>query len=303
MTNVRFFQGTEMETNIAINLAQGNLLLADGGTGSMLMEAGLPPGFPPEAWNVEHPEQVLALHHAYLEAGSQVILTNTFGGNRIKLAKFGMGESAREFNLSAVKLARQAADGKAYVAGDIGPCGEMMAPMGKLTYDLAFETFSEQATALVEGGVDLIWVETMSDLNEARAAVVGARQATDLPIFCSLSFGKKARTMMGVSPRQAAQELWPLGLNAIGANCGEGLEMIPEVLKQMREVLPNAPLIAKPNAGLPRLAQGKTVYDQQPAEFASRMVEFIALGAQVVGGCCGSGPAHIAALSKSITSR
>jgi len=292
-----------MEADITVKLAQGILLIADGATGSMLMEAGLPPGSPPEVWNVEHPEQILALHTAYLEAGSQIILTNTFGGSRVKLGKFGVGESARDFNLSAARLARQAADGKAYVAGDIGPSGELMSPMGKLTYELALETFSEQASALMEGGVDLIWVETMSDLVEAHAAVAGTRQVTDLPIFCSLSFGKKARTMMGVSPRQAAQELWPLGLTAIGANCGEGLEMIPEVLKQMREVLPDAPLIAKPNAGLPRLVQGMTVYDMQLEEFASRMVEFIALGAQVVGGCCGSGPAHIAALSRVVTAR
>jgi 5-methyltetrahydrofolate--homocysteine methyltransferase len=214
-----------------------------------------------------------------------------------------LGEKAREFNLSAVELARKAANGKAYVAGDIGPSGELMAPIGKLTYEDALEAFREQAEALVEGGVDLIWVETMSDLVEARAAVSGARQVTNLPVFCSMSFGKKARTMMGVSPRQAAQELWPLGLTAIGANCGEGLEMIPEVLKQMREVLPDASLIAKPNAGLPRLVQGVTVYDMQPEEFAPRMLEFVGVGAQVLGSCCGSGPAHIAALSKAVATR
>lgn len=292
-----------MKEDITVKLAQGVSLIADGATGSMLMEAGLPPGTPPEAWNVERPEQVLALHRAYLEAGSQIILTNTFGGSRVKLDKFGVGDNVRELNIAATNLARQAAKGKAYVAGDIGPSGELMAPMGKLTLDLAVETFSEQALALLEGGVDLIWVETMSDLAEAHAAVVGIRQVSDLPVFCSLSFGKKARTIMGVSPKQAAQDLWPLGLTAIGANCGEGLEMIPEVLKQMREVLSTAPLIAKPNAGLPKLVQGNTVYDMLPEDFASHMIEFITLGAQIVGSCCGSGPAHIAALSRAITTR
>ena len=285
-----------MDIPVPIYLSKNNLLIADGATGSILMEAGLPPGMPPEIWNVEKPEKVMALHKAYLDAGSKVILTNTFGGSQIKLRKFGLGDRTREFNIAAVGLARQIAGGKAYIAGDVGPIGELMAPMGSLTYDHALESFSKQVEALVDGGVDLIWIETMSDLSEARAAVVAARQVTELPVFCSLSFGKKGRTMMGVSPKQAAQELWPLGLSAIGANCGEGLDMIPEVLLQLREVLPHAILITKPNAGLPRLVKGKTVYDMTPSEFATRMTEFIALGARVVGSCCGSNPYYIAAL-------
>lgn len=282
------------------HLQSGSLLIADGATGTMLMSAGLPAGSAPELWNVERPDQIIALHHAYLEAGSQIILTNTFGGSRIKLDKFGLGERTRELNLAAVALAKQACQGQAYVAGDIGPSGELMQPMGMLTYDLALQAFAEQAAALADGGADLLWVETMTDLSEAKAAVAGARQVTDLPIFCSLSFGRKARTMMGVSARQAAQELWPLGLSAIGANCGEGLEMIPEVLRQMREVLPDAPLIVKPNAGLPKLIAGQTTYDLQPADFAAQMEEFVDLGAQVIGSCCGSSPAYIAALRDSL---
>jgi methionine synthase I (cobalamin-dependent) len=285
-----------MEQSLRQYLKTGNVLIADGATGTMLMAAGLPAGAAPELWNVEHPEQITALHSAYLGAGSQIILTNTFGGSRLKLDKFSLGERTQELNLAAASLARQASQGRAYVAGDIGPTGELMQPMGSLTYDMALQAFSEQAAALAQGGVDLIWVETMTDLSEAKAAVAGARQATDLPVFCSLSFGRKARTMMGVSAKQAAQELWPLGLSAIGANCGEGLEMISEVLRQMREVLPDAPLIVKPNAGLPRLVAGQTTYDLNPDDFAVRMKEFITLGAQVIGSCCGSSPAYIAAL-------
>jgi 5-methyltetrahydrofolate--homocysteine methyltransferase len=281
-------------------LAHGKLLIADGATGTMMMAAGLPAGAAPELWNIERPEQVLALYLAYLDAGSQIILTNTFGGSRLKLAKTGLAERVHELNLAAARLARQAAGDAAYVAGDIGPTGELMAPMGPLTEELAFEVFSEQAAALVEGGVDALWVETMSDLAEARAAVTAARQAGDLPVFCSLSFGKKARTMMGVTPKQAALELWPLGLTAIGANCGEGLDMIPEVLAQMRQTLPEATLIAKPNAGLPKLVGGQTVYDLLPDEFASRMARFVDLGAQIVGSCCGSSPAFISALAKRV---
>ncbi|MEW5868791.1 MAG: homocysteine S-methyltransferase family protein [Chloroflexota bacterium] len=280
-------------------LASGKRLVADGATGTMLMAAGLPPGTAPEVWNVEQPEKVLALHAAYLQAGSQIILTNTFGGSEIKLAKTGVTGRAYELNLAAARLARQAADGRAYVAGDIGPTGELMHPMGSLNYEKALETFSEQAAALVEGGVDALWVETMSDLQEARAAVTAARQAGDLPVFCSLSFGRRGRTMMGVRPSQAAEVLWPLGLTAIGANCGEGLEMIPEVLRQFREALPEAVLIAKPNAGLPRLVQGETVYDVGPEAFAGCIVEFGELGAQIVGACCGSSPAFIEAIANS----
>jgi 5-methyltetrahydrofolate--homocysteine methyltransferase len=289
-----------MDTKLKDHLAQGKLLIADGATGTMMMAAGLPAGTAPELWNAERPDQVLVLYSAYLDAGSQIILTNTFGGSRLKLGKTGLAQRTRELNLAAARLARQAANGHAYVAGDIGPTGELMAPMGTLTDELALEVFSEQASALVEGGVDAIWVETMSDLAEARAAVTAARQVTDLPVFCSLSFGRKARTMMGVTPKQAALDLWPLGLSAIGANCGEGLEMISEVLTQMRQALPEATLIAKPNAGLPKLLDGKTVYDMEPAQFAKRMVEFIDLGAQIVGACCGSSPAYISALAERV---
>ncbi len=286
-----------MDTKLKDHLAQGKLLIADGATGTMMMAAGLPAGDAPELWNAERPDQVLALYLAYLDAGSQIILTNTFGGSRLKLGKTGLAERTHELNLAAARLARQAANGLAYVAGDIGPTGELMAPMGSLTYEQAQEVFSEQASALAEGGVDAIWVESMSDLAEARAAVTAARQVTDLPVFCSLSFGRKARTMMGVTPKQAVIELWPLGLSAIGANCGDGLEMIPEVLAQMQQALPEAILIAKPNAGLPKLVDGKAVYDMEPAQFATRMAEFVELGAQIVGSCCGSSPAFISALA------
>ena len=282
-------------------LADGEVLVADGAAGTMLMAAGLPPGAPPDLWNVEKPEQILKLHRAYIDSGSRIILTNTFGGNRIKLDKAGLGDRASELNLTAVALARQAAGDRAYVAGDIGPTGELMQPLGPLTYDAAVEAFAEQAAALTEGGVDLLWVETMTDLQEARAAVTGARQAADLPVFCSLSFGRKGRTMMGVSGKQAAEELWPLGLAAIGVNCGEGLDMIPGVLEAMRLAAPGAPLIAKPNAGLPRLIAGETVYDVEPPQFAARVSEFVALGAQIVGFCCGSSPDYIASISRSVS--
>lgn len=290
-----------MDLNLTDYLEAGKILVADGATGTMLMSAGLPPGMSPELWNVEQPEKIIALHRAYLEAGSQIILSNTFGGCSIKLGKVGIADRTRELNLAAGRLACQAAGGKAFVAGDIGPSGELMQPLGSLTYADARTSFAEQAAALSEGGVDAIWVETMSDLEEARAAVEGAKEATSLPVFCSLSFTRKRRTIMGVTPRRAALELWPLGLSAIGLNCGEGLDMVPDVLSEMKDAVPEAVLIAKPNAGLPKLVQGATVYDVKPEEFSRRMSEFVELGAQVVGSCCGSSPDYIAELVKQIS--
>lgn len=279
-------------------LREGNLLIADGATGTMLQAMGLPAGTAPELWNVERPDAIRAHHRAYLDAGSGVILTNTFGGSRLKLERTGgLGQRVVELNRAAAVVAKEAADGQAYVAGDIGPTGELLAPYGTLRYEEALEVFAEQALALVEGGVDLLWVETMADLNEARAAVEGAKQVTDLPVFCSLSFGSSGRTMMGLTPTQAAETLWSMGLAAIGANCGEGIEPVVGALVEMRAVLPEAPLIAKPNAGLPRLEEGRTVFDLQPAEMATHVAHLVERGAQVIGGCCGSTPEHIAAMA------
>ena len=279
-------------------LQQGKVLLADGATGTQLQAMGLPAGTAPEPWNVENPAAIRAHHRAYLDAGSQIILTNSFGGNRLKLETAGgLGDRTAELIQAAAALARAEANGDAFVAGDVGPTGELLQPYGLLSYEDAVGVFAEQARGLAEGGADLIWVETMSDLNEAKAAVEGAMQATDLPVFCSLSFGASCRTMMGVDPAQAANELWPMGLAALGANCGEGLEVIPKVLEGIRAAQPGVVLIAKPNAGLPHLQNGETVFDLGPESFAEHMPHFIELGAQVVGGCCGSTPAHIAAVA------
>ena len=287
--------------NILTWLREGKILLADGATGTQLQAMGLPAGAAPEPWNIENPAAIRAHHRAYLDAGSQIILTNSFGGNRLKLKTAGgLDDRTDELNRAAATLARAEADGKAYVAGDMGPTGELLQPYGLLSYEDTVKVFAEQARSLAEGGADLIWVETMSDLNEAKAAVEGALRASDLPVFCSLSFGASGRTMMGLSPAQAANELWPLGLAALGANCGEGLEVIPKVLEGMREAQPDVVLLAKPNAGLPHLQDGRTVFDLGPEAFAEHMPRFVALGAHVIGGCCGSTPAHIAAVADAL---
>jgi len=287
--------------DIKAALAAGKLLIADGATGTMLMAAGLEAGRAPELWNVERPEDILALHRAYVDAGSNIFLTNTFGGNRTTLSRHGLGARVRELNLAGARLAREVAGDGVYVAGDMGPTGALLKPYGPMSQEEALDVYTEQASALAEGGVDLLWIETMSELGEIKAAIQGAL-TTGLPVFCTMSFDGNARTMMGVRARVAAQQLWPLGLTAIGLNCGEGLEMVPKVLEELRAGAPEAVLIAKPNAGLPRVEAGRTVYDVMPQAFAEASARFVALGAQVLGSCCGSGPDYIRALAERFAS-
>ncbi len=284
-------------------LASGAVLVADGATGTMLQAAGLPTGLPGEAWVLEAPEQILALHRAYLAAGSQLILTSTFGGTRLRLQRAGLQARVPEINRQAAELAREAAGDDVYVGGDIGPTGEMMKPLGSLTYDQAVEVFAEQAEALAAGGVDCIYVETMSALDEARAAVSGARQVTDLPVFCTFSFDTRGRTSMGVTPKQAAEVVASLGAAGVGANCGHAPEDVLAILPQLQQAAPGLFLVAKPNAGIPRLVNRQVVYDAGPERMAELARQYVALGASVVGACCGSAPQHIAAISQALSLR
>ncbi len=291
-----------MRADILERLASGDVLIADGATGTMMQTAGLPTGTPGEAWVLERPEEIKRLHRTYVEAGSQLILTTTFGGTRARLKAAGLDVQVAEINRRAAELARQVAGDNLYVAGDVGPTGEMMVPLGPLTYEAAVELFAEQARALAVGGADVIYVETMSDLNEARAAVEGARQGCDLPVFCTFSFDTHGRTSMGVSPPQAAQAMAALGVPAIGANCGHAPEELLDILPQMREAAPDAYLIAKPNAGIPRMVKRRVVYDATPERMADLAVRYVGLGARIVGTCCGSSPAHIAAIREAVLS-
>jgi len=289
-----------MRLPILQRLTSGEVLIADGATGTMLQTAGLPAGMPGEAWVLERPEEIMGLHRAYVEAGSQIILTTTFGGTRVRLKKAGLDVQVAEINRRAAELARRVAGDDLYVGGDIGPTGEMMAPIGPLTYEAAVELFAEQAQALAAGGVDIIYVETMSDLNEAKAAVEGAQQACDLPVFCTFSFDTHGRTSMGVSPTQAAQAMAALGVSATGANCGHAPEELLDILPQMCQAAPDAYLIAKPNAGVPRMVKRQVVYDATPERMAELARRYVGLGARIVGTCCGSSPAHIAAIREAV---
>jgi len=279
-------------------LSAPGILIADGATGTMLQRAGLPAGMAPERWNLENPDAIRALHQGYVAAGADLILTNTFGGTRLRIEKWGLADQVREINLAAARLARQMAAGdRVWVLGDIGPTGQLFEPMGPLTHTGATAAFAEQAAALAEGGVDGILVESMSDLNEAAAAVEGVRQATDLPLLVTMSFDSHGRTMMGVEPAQAARQFSALGVDVMGANCGRTLSETLEAVRQMREAVSDATLMAKPNAGLPHSAGGELVYDVTPEIMADYARRFAALGVKVFGGCCGSTPAHIRAVA------
>jgi 5-methyltetrahydrofolate--homocysteine methyltransferase len=289
-------------TKFTDRLSQGGILIADGATGTTLQQMGLPSGAAPERWNLENPAAIRALHRGYVEAGSDLVLTNTFGGSRLRLEMEGLGDQVREINLAAARLAREVAGDQVMVLGDMGPTGQLMEPMGALTYDDAVAVFAEQAAALAEGGVDAILVETMSDLNEAKAAIEGARQVTELPILVTMSFDTHGRTMMGVKPVDAVKELWAMGVDAVGANCGRTLSENLEAIQQMREALPEATLMAKPNAGLPRMEGVESVYDVTPEIMAEYAEKFAALDVKIFGGCCGSTPEHIKAVSRTLHS-
>jgi 5-methyltetrahydrofolate--homocysteine methyltransferase len=284
-------------------LAGGGPVLADGAMGTMLFTAGLQFGDPPEMWNVAQPQGsiVRQIHRAYLDAGSRIILTNTFGGNRLRLSLHSNERHVGEINQMAVVLARaeiDAAGGSALVAGDIGPTGSIMFPMGLLPYDEAVEVFAEQAAGLVAGGVDLIWIETMSDLDEIHAAIEGVRRvAPEIPIIATMTFDTRGHTMMGVSPERAVHALIGWGADAIGGNCGNGPNEIIPVIAKMRAAAPDALLVAKSNAGMPELVDMKAVYKAEPPVMAEYALDVRNAGASIIGACCGSTPAHLSAMA------
>jgi 5-methyltetrahydrofolate--homocysteine methyltransferase len=289
--------------DILSRLKSDRVIVADGAMGTMLQAAGLPVGASPEGWLIENSDAVRDVQQAYVEAGSDLILTCTFGGTRTRLERAGLADRVTEINHRAVEIAREAAGDEGYVGGDIGPLGEFLAPLGTLTYEQAVEIFAEQAAALAEAGVDVLYIETMSDLNEARAAVEGAQKAApSVPITATLSFERGGRTNMGVRPERAAETLLELGVDALGANCGSTLEMTEGAIAKMHETAPQALLIAKPNAGVPRIVDRETVYDATPEDMAEYARRFVTLGARIVGGCCGSTPAHIAAIAQAVRS-
>jgi 5-methyltetrahydrofolate--homocysteine methyltransferase len=247
---------------------------------------------------------IRGIHRAYRAAGSRILLTNTFGGNRFRLALHGLDTRVAEFNEAAARLAAEVAHApgsRAVVAGDIGPSGGILAPLGDLERADAVKAFAEQAAALRAGGVDVFWIETMSALEEIDAALEGVRQAgPGVPVVITLSFDTHGHTMMGVNPEQAAKELTALGVAAVGGNCGLGPAELLPAMAAMRAFAPDALLVAKPNAGLPVLEDGRAVYRGSPGEMADFARRLSAAGVRIVGGCCGSTPEHLRAMAAAL---
>jgi 5-methyltetrahydrofolate--homocysteine methyltransferase len=281
--------------------------VGDGAMGTMLQRAGLPLDGCPEGWNRERPEAVRAVHAAYREAGAELLQTNSFGGNRFRLAGVGLGDRVTEINAAAVRLAREVGGpGRPLIAGTIGPIQawqELTASAAPLAADptrfALEEAFAEQAAALAAAGVDLFLIETMTDLAEALAVLKAVRAQAPLPVLVTMAFGRDGRTRAGHAPAEAAALLAEAGATAVGANCGAPSELLP-VLRQMRATLPDMPLVAQPSAGLPRLVDGQPVYDLDPdamGVWARRLVE---AGADLVGGCCGTTPAHLRAIHSAL---
>ncbi|MCB9136812.1 MAG: betaine--homocysteine S-methyltransferase [Caldilineaceae bacterium] len=286
-------------TPLLDRLEAGQILMGDGAMGTMLQSAGLTDGGAPELWNVARPDDIRAIHRAYAEAGAQLITTNTFGGTRARLKLHDLEDRVYELNRAGAALAREIADEfDALVAGDIGPTGELIEPVGPMTMDEARALFSEQVRGLIDGGADYILIETMSHLNEVEAAVQAVREVdAGIPIVTTMSFDTNFHTMMGVSPKEAVETIAQWGVPVIGANCGNGPAEIETVMTQMAQYRPEGVfLMAQSNAGLPRYVEGKIKYDGTPEVMADNAIRTRNLGINVIGACCGSTPAHIASM-------
>ncbi len=282
-------------------LQAGKVLVLDGATGTNLQRRGLPGGTPSDVWVLDNPDAVRQLHQDFLEAGSDIILTNTFGSTRLHLGHSGLADRFEQSNRKAVELARQVVgDSGALVGGSMGPLGEMLQPFGTISEADAQETYAEQARVLSEAGVDLLVIETQFDLNEAKAAIRGARSITDLPLVCSFSYDRGTRTMMGLKPTQAGQELADAGVAVLGINCGRSLEDNLKALQELRQVT-SLPIWFKPNAGLPHNdEEGRLQYDVTPEMMAAQVPQWVAAGARLIGGCCGTSPEHLKAIAQAV---
>jgi 5-methyltetrahydrofolate--homocysteine methyltransferase len=280
-------------------LNAGDVLFADGATATNYQQMGMGIGVAPEEWVFDQPDAVRDLHSAFIDAGADIILTDTFGGTSLRLRESRSAGRATELNRRAAELARAAAGARegVLVAGSMGPTGILMEPLGDLTAAAAADAYREQAAALSGAGVDLLLLETFFALDEALAAIEGIRQASALPLVVSFSFDRGTRTMMGLSPTRMVEAIRPLGVAAIGANCGQSLADMERVVAELAGLHAGIPLWIKPNAGLPRMVGDVARYDTGPDEMAEYARRFIEAGARVIGGCCGSSPEHVSAIA------
>lgn len=282
------------ERNLFLKLLEEKTLLADGAIGTELQKQGFPLGSCLEELNITHPEMVKKIHLDYLNAGSDIIQTNSFGGNRSRLKTHGFSDRVVEFNRRSAELAREICP-KIFIGGSIGPTGDIIEPLGELSEEAAYDIFAEQAEALAEGGVDIICIETMSALEEAEIAIHAAKKITGLPVIAEMTFRSSRvgpRTEWGVSVSEAIQKLAEFGADVIGANCGQGFKEMSVIIEKMRAIT-TKPIIAKPNVGIPEWIDGISIYRQTPEMIISDAKKLIDLGVNILGGCCGTGPAHI----------
>jgi 5-methyltetrahydrofolate--homocysteine methyltransferase len=287
--------------NILDEIKTKGVLLSDGALGTMLQSKGLKPGECPELWNITHRSEVKEIAESYLRAGSDIISTNSFGGSRIKLSQYGLGERCAEINQAAATIYREAAGNNRHVAGSIGPTGKMLL-MGDVTEAELLDTFTEQAIALEQGGADIIIIETMSASDEASLAVRAARAATSCTVIITMTFSMDLNgdyhTMMGVSPEEMVILMKEAGAHIIGSNCGNGIRDMIAIAKAIRSADDKIPVIIQANAGLPELIDGRTVFRESPEMMASFIPDLIKAGVNIIGGCCGTTPAHIEAFGK-----
>ena len=281
-------------------LAAGKVLLADGATGTNYQDKGLGLGVAPEEWLFDSPELVLELHREFVAAGVDLILTDTFGATPIRLGDSPLEGRALEVKLRAAELAREAAGDVVLVAGSLGPTGQLAEPLGPLGPDECAAAYAEQAAALHEGGVDLLVMETFFALEEAVPAIRGIQSASDLPLVVSFSFDRGTHTMMGVSPRDFVEAVAPFGVAALGANCGRSLTDADAVVVELLDAAGDVPVWVKPNAGVPKMIGDQVIYEATPEIIAEHARRYVEQGARIVGGCCGSTPAHVAAIAAAI---
>lgn len=275
---------------------QGKILVSDGAWGTFLYQKGLQPGTCPELWNLEHPEEVLDIARSYIEAGADIIETNSFGASIFKLASYGLEGRVYELNLKAAEISRKAAGNDKIVAGSIGPTGKLIL-MGEVDPDGLYDAFRQQAMALCDGRVDAIIIETMSDLEEAVAAVKACKENTDCEVIASMTFNKSGKnsyhTMMGITPADMVDSLIVAGTDIIGANCGNGIRDMIEITTLIREANSSIPIMIQANAGIPVYKDGMTIFPETPGEMAGFVESLVQAGANIIGGCCGTGPEHI----------